>query len=66
VIEKSVVVSNEEVKMPGTDTKVPLSDLCKTGGFVNAYEAVKLAGTIKTNKPKEVLPKSKIKKGKMG
>ena len=66
VIEKSVVVSKEEVKLPGTDTKVPLSDLCKTGGFVNAYEAVKLAGTIKTNKPKEVLPKTKIKKGKMG
>ena len=66
VIEKSVVVSKEDVKLPGTDTKVPLSDLCKTGGFVNAYEAVKLAGTIKTMKPKQVLPKTKIKKGKMG
>ncbi len=66
VIEKSAVVSKEKVNKPGTTDKVDLSEISKTGGFVNAYEAVKLAGTMKTEKTKEVLPKAKIKKTKMG
>ena len=66
VIEQSAIVSKEKVNIPGTSEKTDLSELSRTGAFVNAYEAVKLAGTIKTQKPKEVLPKSKIRKTKMG
>ncbi len=43
IIERSAVVSNEEVNKPGTDEKVKLSELSKTGAFVNAFEAVKMA-----------------------
>lgn len=46
VIEQSVVVPTEEVKIPGTDEKAPLSELCKTGGIVNAYKALELAKTL--------------------
>lgn len=66
-IEKSAKPSTELVNKPGTDTKVNLSDISKTGGFVNAYEAIKVAGTLKTTKQKEILPKSKmVKKTKIG
>jgi len=43
VIEHSVQIPKEQVEMPGTDEKVNLSDLCKTGGIVNAYDAIKFA-----------------------
>lgn len=46
IIERSAVVSTEEVNKPGTDEKVKLSELSKTGAFVNAYEAVKMADKI--------------------
>ncbi|SEN58552.1 Subtilase family protein [bacterium A37T11] len=46
IIEKSVVKVPEKVIKPGTpDQYVTLDDLCRTGGIVNAYEAVKLAET---------------------
>ncbi|MFC4261339.1 S8 family peptidase [Ferruginibacter yonginensis] len=64
-IEKSVVAPKEKVNNPETKEKVSLSDLSKTGGFVNAYEALKYAGTIKTTK-KVVLPPTKIKKTTKG
>lgn len=41
---------NLEVTKPGTDEKVPFSELSSTGGIVNAYEAVKLAMEWKGNK----------------
>lgn len=47
VIEKSATHLTEKVNLPGTDDKVDLSDISKTGGLVNAYEAVKLAATLK-------------------
>jgi len=47
VIEKSAVVVKDSVRNPGSGEKVLLSDLCRTGGLVNAFEAVKLAATIK-------------------
>jgi len=65
-IEKSATPPADKVNIPGTDDKVNLSDISKTGGLVNAYEAVKLAGTLKTEKPKTQLPKPKMKKTKMG
>jgi subtilisin family serine protease len=46
IIEKSAVVCKEEVNKPGTDEKVKLSELSRTGAFANAYEAVKMADKI--------------------
>jgi subtilisin family serine protease len=47
VIEKSAQKPADKVKNPETGEMVTLSDICKSGGFVNAYEAIKLASTIK-------------------
>ncbi|HMO63086.1 MAG TPA: S8 family peptidase [Ferruginibacter sp.] len=74
VIEKSVQAPDMEVKIPGTDKTAPMSDLCKTGGIINAYRAVKLASTLhaehkqpyKNKTQKEVLPKPKLKKAVKG
>lgn len=49
-IEKSVAVPAINVKKPGSADDVQLSELSKTGGIVNAYEAVKLASTLKKEK----------------
>ena len=47
VIEKSAVLSDLKVKKPGSDEAVMLADISKTGGVVNAYEAIKLASSLK-------------------
>lgn len=47
VIEKSAKNPGIKVNNPGTDEPVDLSDLSKSGGIVNAYEAIKLASTLK-------------------
>lgn len=65
-IEKSTVAPKDKVKKPGTDELVDLSEISKSGGIVNAYEALKLAGTLAQEKQKQNLPKSKIKKSKLG
>ncbi|MGB5006251.1 MAG: S8 family serine peptidase [Ferruginibacter sp.] len=65
VIEKSALQPKEKVNKPGTDEKVQLGEISKTGGIVNAYEAVKLASTL-TGENKETLPKPKMKKSKRG
>ena len=66
VIEKSVAPTTEKVKKPGTTDMVNLSDISKSGGEVNAYNAVKLAATLKgeRNTRAEKLPKSKVKNRK--
>ncbi len=46
-IEKSAVAPLYKVNIPGTEKVVNMSDLCKSGGVVNAYEAIKLAATLK-------------------
>jgi subtilisin family serine protease len=64
VIEKSATPLKEKVKLPGTDDMVSLADISKTGGQVNAFEAVKLAASLsgdRTDK-KDILPKSKAKR----
>ncbi len=66
VIEKSAAAPTEKVSKPGTDEMVNMNEISKTGGIVNAFEAIKLAGTLKTEKPKNNLPKPQMKKGKMG
>jgi len=64
VIEKSAKAPAEIVNIPGTDEKVPLSDISKTGGLLNAFAAIKLASTIKGERKltQEVLPKPKMTK----
>jgi cell wall-associated protease len=47
VIEKSVTKVTAKVAKPGTEDEVSLSDISKTGGIVNAYEALRLAATVK-------------------
>ncbi len=47
VIQKSSQKPVDNVKNPGDDEMVPLSSLSKYGGIINAYEALKLASTIK-------------------
>ncbi len=64
VIEKSTSPATEKVNKPGTEEQVALSELSRTGGIVNAYTAIKLAGTIKTQK--QALPKTTIKKPRLG
>jgi cell wall-associated protease len=49
-IEKSVVKQSYKVKKPGSEEKVPFSSLSRTGGVVNVYSAVKLAGEMKGKK----------------
>lgn len=49
-IEKSVIKQSYKVKKPGTEDKVQFSSLSRTGGVVNVYNAVKLAGEMKGKK----------------
>lgn len=46
IIERSAIPYKKKVRIPGTKKKVKLSELCKTGAIVNAYEALKLAGQV--------------------
>ncbi len=68
VIEKSAVAPATKVNKPGTEETVNLSELSRTGGITNAFEAVKLAATIKGERKvvKDVLPKPKLIKTKKG
>ncbi len=68
VIEQSATVPGMDVKKPGTDEEVPLGELSKTGGLLNAYAAVKLAATLKGERSvkKEVLPKPRFTRSKKG
>jgi subtilisin family serine protease len=50
IIEKSSVKLSDKVKNPGTGDPVSLSAISKSGGLVNAYEAIKLASTTKGEK----------------
>ena len=64
-IEKSAVIPKEKVYNPETKEKVSLSELSKTGGFLNAYEAMKYAGNMQTKKLIKI-PQTKIKTSKKG
>lgn len=66
-IEKSAVAPGVKVKRPGTNDLVDMSELCKTGGMVNAYEAAKVAASLSVPaKPTKKLPKSTLKKETKG
>ncbi len=50
IIESSVVKPTGLVKNPATKEMVSMSDLSKTGGIVNAYEAILLADRMETDR----------------
>ena len=50
IIMKSSTPINEKVIKPGSDEKVPFKELSRSGGTVNAYNAVKLAERTKGKK----------------
>lgn len=58
-IEKSATPIPGKVKIPGTDTEVELKDISKTGGVLNAHEALKVAATLKPA-VKKTTPSSKV------
>ncbi len=60
IIEKTAQAPADSVRKPGSDEMVLLSDICKSGGVINAYEAAKLAYSI-APEPK---PKKKQKKNR--
>lgn len=61
VIEKSAKKPDVDVKNPGTDEMVKLSELSRSGGIINAYEAIKLASTIKGERKPVIKPKTIVK-----
>jgi cell wall-associated protease len=65
-IEKSASIPGEKVKIPGSDELVDLSQISTSGGFLNAYEAAKIAASMKPGTPEKKLPKSTLKKGTNG
>lgn len=50
IIEQSVVKPAGTTAMPGTGGQVTMDKLCKSGGIVNAYQAVKLAYLLSNKK----------------
>jgi len=66
VLEKTAVpMQDSMVNKPGTDDKVPFSELSVTGGIVNAYKALKMADSISAyGDKKKAKPKMQpVKKG---
>jgi subtilisin family serine protease len=64
VIEKSSRNPGTKVKDPGTDEDTDLNTLSRTGGIINAYEAVKLASTMKGQKKSPIVKPSTTVKPK--
>ncbi len=59
VIEKSVVKITEKVRKPGTEDDVSMNELCRSGGVVNLFYAIKLASTLKGERGTTPAPKAK-------
>ena len=68
IIEKSAVAPDIDVNIPGTKEKTKLSELSKSGGLLNVYEAIKLAATLSGDRKqtREALPKPAMIKNKQG
>jgi subtilisin family serine protease len=67
VLEKSATpIKSVKAVKPGSEDEVLMSELSRTGGVVNAYEAIKIAGTLKGERnpapAPAPLPKSSLKK----
>lgn len=58
-LEKSAQAPAIKVNKPGTDEEVNLSDLSRTGGVINVYEAAKIAATLQ---PVKGAPQKKVAK----
>ena len=56
VIEKSAQKPQGTVRNPETGDMINLADISKSGGIINAYEALKLASTLKGERMKTVKP----------
>lgn len=65
-IEKSAQAPEGKVKKPGSDEEVALTDISRTGGVINAYEAAKIASTLEpaSKKSDKKQPKSTMKNNK--
>lgn len=64
ILEKSSVTPPIKATIPGTSDEVSFTELSRTGGLVNAYEAAKLAAEMTSNQkpqPKPAPSKTKIK-----
>lgn len=61
IIEKSAGKPGTMVRNPGNDEMVDLSELSKSGGIINAYEAIKLASVTKGEKKAPVKPTTTVK-----
>ena len=65
---KSAQAPGTKVNKPGTDEQVSLKDISESGGIINAYEAAKVAATLKpsgkTVAPKGASPKPTLKNKK--
>ncbi len=68
IIEKSATPLTEKVNLPASEEKVYLTDISKSGGLLNAYEATKLAAELtgeRIAKPEiDLSPKMMKKKGR--
>jgi subtilisin family serine protease len=62
ILEKSSVKPNIKATKPGTDEEVSLSELSRSGGLINAYEAAKLAQQMTSQKAP--VKQMKVKKTK--
>ncbi|HEX4878014.1 MAG TPA: S8 family serine peptidase, partial [Chitinophagaceae bacterium] len=60
VIEKSAQGPGTKVKNPGNDELVDLKELSRSGGIINAFEAIKLAATVKPAAKPVVKPATKV------
>ncbi len=52
IIMDSAIKGGQEVNCPGAE-RIQFSELCRTGGVINAYEAVKLAAKTKGKRKKK-------------
>ena len=51
ILEKSATKPTIKADKPGTEDKVAFSELSRTGGLVNAFEAAKMAAQMSAKKP---------------
>jgi subtilisin family serine protease len=65
-IEKSAQAPGDKVTKPGSGDLVDLSEISKTGGVINAYEAAKIAATLQPGEKviEKKSPKSTLKNKK--
>lgn len=67
-IEKSAQAPKGKVRKPGTDELVDLSEISKTGGIINTFEAAKIAASLQpqstVEEPKKKSPKPKLRNRK--